>query len=56
MGGGLTTSCSRTQVKSWGRKTALQPAARAGLMSDLGLLPIIHVEWGWQVCFWRRER
>jgi hypothetical protein len=36
-------SCSRTQVKSCGMKTALRPAARAGLTSDLGELPIIQV-------------
>ena len=43
MGGWLTTSCSSTQVKSWGMKMAWSPAARAGLMSERGLLPIIQV-------------
>jgi len=36
-------SRSSAQVKSWGMKMALRPAANAGLISDLGLLPIIHV-------------
>jgi hypothetical protein len=44
VGGWLTISCSRTQVKSWGMKMALRPAPRAGLMSERGLLPIIQVE------------
>ena len=40
-GAGSTVACSRTQVSLWKRKTAWSPAARAGLMSLLGLLPII---------------
>ena len=38
-----TSSCSSIHVLPCGTNTALSPAASAGLMSDLGLLPIIHV-------------
>jgi tetratricopeptide (TPR) repeat protein len=38
-----SSSCSRTQVSSWGTKIALIPARSAGLMSDLGLFPTIQV-------------
>ena len=42
--GGSTNSCSSTQVKSCGMKTAFRPAASAGLISERGELPIIHVD------------
>ena len=38
-----TSSCSSIQVCPCGTNTALKPASSAGLMSDFGLLPIIHV-------------
>ena len=40
----FNSSCSRIQVSPWGTKMACRPAARAGLMSDFGLLPTIQVE------------
>ncbi len=43
-GAAFTSSCSRTQVAPCGTNTACKPAASAGLMSDFGLLPTIHVE------------
>src|SRR5882672_4956814 len=41
-----TSSCSSTHVAPCGTNTAFNPAARAGLISDLGLLPIIQVASG----------
>ena len=50
-GAALTSACSSTHVSLWKRKTALRPAASAGLMSLLGLLPIIQEVAG--VSWWR---
>ncbi len=35
-GGWLTTSCSRTQVKSWGMKMALKPGGEGGVYVGAG--------------------